>query len=56
VLYVPSRHALWVWQNQVPPYRDGVGPYWRTISVRDERVYRQAVGTLRPLPAPRRWG
>jgi hypothetical protein len=55
VLYVPSRHAIRVWQNRMPPYRDSVAPYWRTLSSGDEQVYRRTVRDLRPLAAPHRW-
>jgi hypothetical protein len=55
VLYVPSRHAIRISQNRVPPYRDTVGPYWTTLSRSDQRVFRHAVRSLRPLAAPGRW-
>ena len=55
LLYVPKRHAVRFWQSRVPPYSQGVGPYWRTVPESAEDVFRRAVGKLSPRIAPQSW-
>ena len=55
LLYVPRRHAVRIWQSRVPPYSEGVGPYWRTLPASSERAFRRVVRNLIPRAAPRNW-
>jgi hypothetical protein len=55
ILYVPTRHAVRIWQSRVPPYPEGVGPYWRTLPASADRVFRRAVGRMQPRLAPPAW-
>ena len=54
-LYVPRHHAVRFWQSRVPPYAQGIGPYWRGLPASAERVFARAVRGLRPLAAPLHW-
>jgi hypothetical protein len=55
IVYVPRRHAVRLWQSHVPPYRQGVGPYWRTLPASAETVFARVVAPLAPRGAPRSW-
>jgi hypothetical protein len=55
LLYVPERHAVRIWQSRVPPYSQGIGPYWRTLPASGERALRRAAGRLAPYAAPAAW-
>jgi hypothetical protein len=55
LLYVPRRHVVRFWQSRVPPYSQGIGPYWRTLPASAERVFRRVVRGLAPRAAPDNW-
>jgi hypothetical protein len=55
LLYVPKQHAVRFWQSRVPPYSQGIGPFWRTLPANAERVFRRVVRGLAPRVAPDDW-
>jgi hypothetical protein len=55
IVYVPRRHAVRLWQSSVPPYAQGIGPYWRTLPAQAEVVFRRRVRGLVPRSAPHDW-
>jgi hypothetical protein len=55
LVYVPSRNAMRITQSRVPPYRAGVGPYWRPIPVTARVALRRATAGARPYPASVAW-
>ena len=55
MLYVPGRRSARIWQNRVPPYKQSIGPYWRTVPADAMPVLNRAVRKLAPYASPARW-
>jgi hypothetical protein len=55
LLYVPTRHVLSLWFSRVPPYTQGIGPYWRSVPRYEWQPLDRIVRTLTPHYAQREW-
>jgi hypothetical protein len=55
LLYAPTRNAMRITQNRVPPYHTGIGPYWRAIPASARTGLRRATAGLDPFPASSTW-
>ena len=55
LLYVPSRRAMRIWQNRVPPYNQPIGPYWRDVPAAAVSGLGRVAAGLKPYAAPSAW-
>jgi hypothetical protein len=55
LLYAPSRRAMRIWQNKVPPYNQSIGPYWRSVPRAAVADMAALIRKVKPYAAQRRW-